>query len=103
MRIGSSMSDIFVFYSPNIISPEDWNSKPSYSQRYVPMLLWRVLVALGFAHFERLNQLFGRIAGLDHSVHISTFGCNIWIGEAVAEFFDLLFSELLAPNRALSF
>src|SRR5579871_5861893 len=40
-------------------------------QRYVPVLLGRVLVALGFEHFQSLDQFLAGVARLDHRIHVS--------------------------------
>jgi hypothetical protein len=57
------------------------------------MLLRRVLVALGFEHFERLNQLLARFSGLDDGVHVSALGGYVGVGEAVGELFDFLLTR----------
>ena len=57
-------------------------------QRYIPMLLRRVLVALGLQHGQRLDQLFARFTGLDDGVHEAAVGDHVGIGKAVAELFD---------------
>src|SRR3954468_9672072 len=34
-------------------------------KRYIPMLLWRILVALALQHLQRIDQLFARLARHD--------------------------------------
>src|ERR1035441_1041375 len=40
----------------------------TYLQRYVPVLLWRVLIPLRLQHLQRLDQLLARLPGLDYCV-----------------------------------
>ena len=58
-------------------------------ERYIPVLLGRVFVPLGFQHLQRLDQLFACLARLDDSIHESAVGGDVGVGEAVAEFLDL--------------
>src|SRR5450432_3601415 len=44
------------------------------SKRYVPVLLRRILVPLSFQHFQSLDQLLARVAGLDDRVDVSAVG-----------------------------
>ena len=60
-----------------------------FSQRYVPVLLGRILGAFVLQHLERLNQLAARIARTNHRVEIAALGRDIRIGEAFAELLDL--------------
>jgi hypothetical protein len=39
----------------SVAHAQGWLSVTRASERYIPMLLWRVLVALGFEHFECLD------------------------------------------------
>src|SRR5262249_18283534 len=56
----------------------------SASQRDVPVVLGRVLVALGREDLERLDQLPASVAGLDDFVDVPAFGGGVWIGELLA-------------------
>ena len=67
-------------------------------QRYIPMLLRRVFVPLGLQHLQRLDQLLAGLARLNHGIDESAIGGNVGIGEAVAEFFDLLLRERLRDS-----
>src|SRR3954466_9889649 len=66
------------------------------SERYVPMLLGWVLVALGVEHFERLDHLLAGFVRLDDGINVSSIGGYVRIGEAFPKFFDLLLTHLLA-------
>src|ERR1041385_4542526 len=63
-------------------------------QRYIPMLLWRIFIALGLEHLQRVDQLFARFLWADHSVDVATFGGNVRAGKAVTEFFNLFIACL---------
>ena len=49
-------------------------------QRYIPMLLSRVLVALGLQHLQRLDQLLARLSRLDDGIKKAAFRSHIGIG-----------------------
>src|SRR6185437_4634555 len=59
------------------------------------MLLRRVFIPLGLKHLQRINQFFASLAWLNDSIHISTLGGDIGIGETLAEFLNLFFAYLL--------
>ena len=67
------------------------------------MLLWRILVTFGFEHCQRLDQLLARVARLDNGIHKSALGHDIGIREALAKFFDLFASHLVAIRRGIEF
>src|SRR5271167_2767853 len=60
-----------------------------FLQRYVPVLLGRVLGALVLQHVERLNQLAAGVARTNDGVKVSAFGRDVGVGEALAKLFDL--------------
>src|SRR5579859_2122586 len=62
-------------------------------QRNIPMLLRRVFVALAIEHLERLDQFFAGLSWADYRINVASLGGYIRIGEAVAEFFGLLFAH----------
>jgi hypothetical protein len=57
------------------------------SQRYIPMLLRRILIALGVEHLQRLDELFAGVARLDGRVQEAALGGDLGIGKVVAELF----------------
>jgi len=63
-------------------------------QRNIPMLLRRVLVALGLEHLQGVNQLLAGVLGTDYGVNIAMLGGHVRIGKALAEFFYLLLARL---------
>jgi len=65
------------------------------------VFLRRVFVPFSLEHFERINQLPTRLPRWDYCVHVSSFGSHVWIGESVAEFFDLLLADVLAAGGVL--
>ena len=54
------------------------------------MLLSWVLVALSLKHLQRLNQALAGFAGLNNGIDVAAFGCDVGVGEAVGELFNLL-------------
>src|SRR2546423_5975371 len=87
----------------HMAAPEQHSVLAGRSQRYIPMLLRRIFVALGFEHFQRLDQLLAGVAGLDDGVHETALGCDVRTSKAVAEFFDLLFSQFFTILSAIQF
>src|SRR6516162_5242584 len=71
------------------LSPPFSHSLACPSQRYVPVFLRRVFVALVFQHIQSLDQLAAGVAGADDGVEVSALGGDVGIGEAVAELLDL--------------
>src|SRR5581483_9241490 len=64
-------------------------------QRYIPVLLRRILVPLGLQHLQRLDQFLPRLPRLNDSIQESPIGRHIRIGKAVAKLFNLLRPQLL--------
>ena len=64
------------------------------SQRYIPVLLGRVFVALGLQHFQSVNELLAGFARLDDGVHVAVLGGDVRVGKARAEFLNLFIAGL---------
>src|SRR5947199_4924941 len=58
-------------------------------QRYVPVLLRRILVPLRPYHLQSLNQFLASLARLDDRIHKSAIRRYIRIRKPLAKFFDL--------------
>src|ERR1700692_132723 len=72
-------------------------------QRDIPVLLSRVLVALVLQHVQRLDELLARLSRLNHRIDKSAIGGHVRIGQAVAEFFDLLLTSFFAIFSTIQF
>src|SRR4051794_16271579 len=63
------------------------------SQRNIPMLLGRILVALAVEHFEGVDDAAAGVARLDYGVHVAALGGDVRVREEVAEFVRLQFLD----------
>src|SRR6266446_2835344 len=63
-------------------------------QRYVPMLLKRILIPLSLQHRQRLDQLLASLARLNDGIHESTISRHVGVRQPLAKFFNLFL-----PNR----
>src|SRR5437868_15432386 len=73
------------------------------SERYIPMLLRRVLVAFCVQHFQGVNELLARVTWTNDSIDISPFSGHVRIREAFSKFFDFLAALAFQNFRALGF
>src|SRR5882672_11615928 len=64
-------------------------------ERNIPMLLRRVLVALGLQHFQRLDQLLARLSRLDDCIEIAALCRYVRVRKPVAKFFNLALTHFL--------
>src|SRR5450432_1270720 len=72
-------------------------------QRYIPMLLRRILIPLPLQHRQRLNQLLPRLPRLDDRVHEPAVRRDIRIREPVAELFDLFAANFFSIRSRIQF
>src|SRR5688500_16937542 len=63
-------------------------ARGTFLQRDIPVLLWRVLVALGVERGQGRDQLGARLARADHFVHEATCGGDVRVGELLLELGD---------------
>ena len=67
------------------------------------MLLRRILIPLRLQHGQRLDQLLPRLPRLDDCIHKAAVRGHIRVGEAFAEFVDLLATKLFPIRRRVEF
>src|SRR5438132_12983559 len=100
MRIFFTGTDSFYFGGVRFTPEHDVLEGPASagphapsSERDVPMLLRRVLIALVFEVLESGNQLATRLSGMNHFVQEAARGGDVRIRELRAELLDFLRSR----------